>query len=135
MLNNVTMMGRLTRQPEIRRTQQGVAVTNFGLAVQRDYSDMGNVLTDFFEVVAWRTTAEFASKYLKKGQLVTISGRLQNSEWKDKDGTKKTRTEIQADRIYFADAKKPDGKEKEPYREPEPSDFEELEDEDWELPF
>lgn len=102
MLNHIALMGRLTRDPELRRTQTGTAVVNFTLAVDRDFGGGA----DFIDVIAWRNTAEFAEKYLVKGRQAVVSGRLQIREWTDKDGGKRRTAEIVADSIYFADSKK-----------------------------
>ena len=107
MLNRVVLMGRLTKKPELRRTQSGVAVTSFSLAVDRDYKDAeGNRETDFIDVVAWRGTAEFAAKYLDKGRMAAVTGTLQGRSWQDKDGNKRRSMEVLADSIYFADSKR-----------------------------
>lgn len=107
MLNHITVMGRLTRDPELRRTTAGVAVANFALAVDRDYSgkDGGEKETDFIEVVAWRGAGEFVSKYFTKGRMAVVSGRLQIRSWEDKDGAKRKSAEIVAESIYFGDSK------------------------------
>lgn len=107
MLNKVFVMGRLTRDPELRRTQSGTAVASFSLAVDRDYkSQSGEKETDFFDVVAWRTTGEFVAKYLTKGRMAVVEGRLQVRQWQDKDGNNRRSTEIIAENIYFGDSKK-----------------------------
>ena len=107
MLNNVIIMGRLTRDPELRRTQSGLAVTSFSLAVDRDFkSQSGEKETDFIDVVAWRSTAEFVAKYFTKGRMAVVEGRLQIRDWTDKDGNKRRNAEVLADNIYFGDAKK-----------------------------
>ena len=107
MLNNVIIMGRLTRDPELRRTQSGTAVTSFTMAVDRDFkSQSGEKETDFIDVVAWRSTAEFVAKYFTKGRMVVVEGRLQIRDWTDKDGNKRRNAEVLADNIYFGDAKK-----------------------------
>ncbi len=108
MLNQIVLMGRLTRDPELRRTQNGTAVASFTLAVDRDFSGRDSVekQTDFIDIVAWRNTAEFVSKYFIKGQLVAVSGRLQIRDWTDKDGGKRRSAEVVADNVYFADSKK-----------------------------
>lgn len=107
MLNHIVIMGRLTRDPELRRTQSGVAVTNFTLAVDRDYTgkDGGEKETDFIDCVAWRNAGEFVNKYFTKGRMACVSGRLQLREWTDKDGNKRRAAEIVADNVYFADSK------------------------------
>lgn len=103
MLNRVTMMGRLTRDPELRHTNSGTAVASFTLAVERDYRDKstGQKATDFVDVVAWRGAAEFASQYLHKGSMAVIDGRLQIREWQDRDGNKRRNAEVVAESIYF----------------------------------
>ena len=107
MLNKVFIMGRLTRDPELRRTQSGTAVTSFSLAVDRDYkSQSGEKETDFIDVVAWRSTAEFVAKYFTKGRMAVVEGRLQIRDWKDKDGNNRRSAEVVADNIYFGDSKR-----------------------------
>ena len=107
MLNKIFIMGRLTRDPELRRTQSGTAVTSFSLAVDRDFkSQSGEKETDFIDVVAWRSTAEFVAKYFTKGRMAVVEGRLQIRDWTDKDGNKRRNAEVLADNIYFGDAKK-----------------------------
>lgn len=109
MLNKVFVMGRLTRDPELRRTQLGTAVASFSLAVDRDYkSQSGEKETDFFDVVAWRSTGEFVAKYFTKGRMAVVEGRLQVRQWQDKDGNNRRSTEIIAENIYFGDSKKDD---------------------------
>lgn len=107
MLNHIVIMGRLTRDPELRRTGSGVAVASFTVAVDRDYSgkDGGEKETDFIDCVAWRGTGEFVSKYFAKGRMACVSGRLQLRVWTDKDGNKRRNAEIVADNVYFADSK------------------------------
>lgn len=106
MLNKIVLMGRLCQDPDLRRTQSGKAVTSFSLAVDRDFkAQSGEKETDFFDIVAWRNTAEFACTYLTKGQLVVVSGSMQNRDWTDKNGNKRRTTEVVADNIYFAGAK------------------------------
>ena len=107
MLNNIIIMGRLTRDPELRRTGSGVAVASFTLAVDRDYSskDGGEKETDFIDCVAWRQTGEFVSSHFEKGRMACVSGRLQIRNWTDKDGNKRRNAEVIADNIYFADSK------------------------------
>lgn len=107
MLNKIFIMGRLTRDPELRRTQNGTAVTIFTLAVDRDFKNAdGAKDTDFIDVVAWRNTAEFVSKYFSKGRMTVVEGRLQLRDWTDKEGNKRRNAEVLADNIYFGDAKK-----------------------------
>ena len=107
MLNKIIIMGRLTRDPELRRTGIGTAVTSFSLACDRDFkSQSGEKETDFIEVVAWKNTAEFVSKYFSKGRMAVVEGRLQIRDWTDKAGNKRTTAEVVADNVYFADSKR-----------------------------
>jgi single-strand DNA-binding protein len=109
MLNNVIIMGRLTRDPELRHPQSGIAVASMTLAVDRDFKNQGGSReTDFIDVVAWRNTGEFAAKYLSKGRMAVAEGRLQLRDWTDKDGNKRRTAEVVADNIYFADSKRSD---------------------------
>lgn len=108
MLNNVTIMGRLTADPELRKTGGGTSVTTFTLACERDFKTDGEKQADFFEVVAWKHTAEFVSKYFAKGRMAVVSGRLQTRSWTDKDGNKRKAVEIVADNVYFGDSKSAD---------------------------
>lgn len=115
MLNHIVLMGRLTKDPELRRTGTGVAVAYLTLAVDRDFkSESGERETDFIDIVAWRNTAEFASKYFKKGSMAVVSGRLQIRGWTDKEGNKRRNAEVVADNIYFGEAKKSDTKVSQP---------------------
>ena len=107
MLNKIFVMGRLTRDPELRRTQNGTAVAGFALAVDRDYKNAdGTKETDFIDVVAWRSSAEFVSKYFAKGRMAVVEGRLQIRDWTDKEGSKRRSAEVVADNVYFGDSKK-----------------------------
>ena len=108
MLNHIVIMGRLTRDPELRRTGSGVAVTSFSLAVDRDFApkDGGERETDFIDCVAWRQTGEFVSKYFAKGRMAVVSGRLQIRSWPDKAGNKRRSAEVVADNVYFGDSKR-----------------------------
>lgn len=107
MLNKVVIMGRFTKAPELRRTGSGTAVTSFSLACDRDFkSQSGEKETDFIEVVAWKNTAEFVSKYFSKGRMAVVEGRLQIRDWTDKAGNKRTTAEVVADNVYFADSKR-----------------------------
>ena len=145
MLNHITIMGRLTRDPEMRRTGSGVAVTSFTIACDRDFGQNGQKETDFIEVTAWRNTAEFVGKYFTKGRMAVVSGRLQIRSWTDKDGNKRKTAEIVADNVYFADSKKDDsnGYSTQNYgTAPAPAQndysangFDMLEDDDAQLPF
>lgn len=147
MLNHITIMGRLTRDPELRRTGSGIAVASFTVAVDRDYSDKqsGEKETDFIECVAWRQTGEFVSKYFTKGRMIVVDGRLQIRGWTDKDGNKRRTAEIVADSVYFGDSKKESsggdsyGNSYGGYNAPgypaPGSDFAPIEEEDAKLPF
>lgn len=108
MLNHIVIMGRLTRDPELRKTGSGVSVASFTVAVDRDFSgkDGGDKETDFIDCVAWRNTGEFVSKYFTKGRMIVVSGRLQLRDWTDKEGNKRRSAEIVADSCYFGDSKK-----------------------------
>ena len=133
MLNKIILMGRLTRDPELRRTQSGTVVASFTLAVDRDYKPQdGERETDFIDIVAWRGTGEFVSKYFTKGRMAVVEGRLQVRDWTDKDGNKRRSTEVVADNVYFGDSKRPEsGTPAEPSGE-----LQELPDEEkGELPF
>ena len=107
MLNRIVLMGRLTRDPELRRTQSGTAVTSFSIACDRDFkSQSGEKETDFIDIVAWRGTAEFVSKYFAKGRMAIVEGRLQIRDWTDNNGGKRRSAEVIADNIYFGDSKR-----------------------------
>lgn len=108
MLNHITIMGRLTRDPELRKTGSGTSVASFTVAVDRDFSgkDGGEKETDFIDCVAWRNTADFVSKYFAKGRMIVVSGRLQLRDWTDKEGNKRRAAEVVADSCYFGDSKK-----------------------------
>ena len=150
MLNRITIMGRLTRDPEIRYTQSQTPVTSFTLAVDRDFGgrDGGEKQTDFIDCVAWRQTAEFVSKYFTKGSMAVVSGRLQIRDWTDRDGGKRRNAEVVVDNIYFGESKRREGGEmrsdsrpayQSSYESVSPSmgasAFSELGDDDGELPF
>lgn len=146
MLNKIILMGRLTHDPELRRTQNGMAVTGFSLAVERDFKDEdGKRATDFVDIVAWRAAAEFVAKYFTKGRMAVVEGRLQIRDWKDKDGNNRRSAEVVADNIYFGDSKRDSqsggdyappayGSPAESYTAPASGGFAEIE-EDGELPF
>ena len=108
MLNHIVIMGRLTRDPELRRTGSGIAVASFTVAVDRDFGgrDGGEKETDFIDCVAWRQTGEFVSKYFTKGSMIVVSGRLQIRSWTDKDGNKRRTAEVVADNVYFGESKR-----------------------------
>ena len=141
MLNHITIMGRLTRDPEMRRTASGIACVNFTLAVDRDYSgkDGGEKETDFIDCIAWRGTAEFVEKHFTKGRMAVASGRLQIRKWTDKEGNQRRNAEVNADNVYFGDSKR--DAENTPatgYTAPSPApapDFTMLDGEDDALPF
>lgn len=146
MLNKIIIMGRLVKDPELRRTQSGTAVTSFRLAVDRDFKAKdGTKEADFFDVTAWRSTAEYVSKYFTKGRMAVVSGRLQSRPWKDQDGNKRVAIEIVAESVYFGDSKREDtggaagsgaqGGGTGYMYEPTGSGFEEIGEEDGELPF
>ena len=147
MLNHITIMGRLTRDPELRRTGSGIAVASFTLAVDRDYKpDGGERECDFIDCVAWRQTGEFISKYFSRGRMAVVDGRLQIRSWTDKDGNKRRSAEVVADNVYFGDSKKEQSNEGTAYGSsygnyggyavPGPgSDFAPIEDDDAQLPF
>lgn len=145
MLNEICIMGRLTRDPELRQTPSNVPVASFSVAVDRDFGKDpdGNKQTDFFEVVAWRQTGEFVSKYFQKGSLIVVTGAMQSRRWTDKDGNKRLSWEIIADRVYFGGSKRdgdtapstaPSGQS---YSAPQPQGFTDIPDgeDDGELPF
>lgn len=110
MLNHIVIMGRLTRDPELRYTQSQIPVASFSVAVDRDRAPQGaDRETDFIDCVAWRHTAEFVSKYFAKGSMAVVSGRLQMRDWTDRDGNKRRSAEIVADNVYFGETKRKDG--------------------------
>ena len=141
MLNKVVIMGRFTKDPELRRTGSGAAVTSFSLACDRDFkSQSGDKETDFIEVVAWKNTAEFVSKYFSKGRMAVVEGRLQIRDWTDKDGGKRRSAEVVADNVYFADSKRSESNEnqKENFNALSgrlSDDFVPISEEDGEIPF
>ena len=134
MLNQIVIMGRLTREPELRRTGSGTAVTGFTLAVDRDFKGDGERETDFIDCVAWRQLGEFVAKYFTKGSMAVVSGRLQIRNWTDKDGNKRRSAEIVADNVYFAESRKTGG-DPQPDTAPGTDEFAELTGEDGQLPF
>ena len=151
MLNKIFIMGRLTRDPELRRTANSTPVTSFSLAVDRDFkSQSGEKSTDFIDVVAWRSTAEFVAKYFTKGRMAIVEGRLQIRDWKDKDGNNRRSAEVVADNIYFGDSKRDSAGDMGGYSAPAytapaggysapvgggSSGFAEIDEEDGDLPF
>ncbi len=108
MLNHITIMGRLVRDPELRSTQSGVSVASFTVAVDRDFGgrDGGEKQTDFIDCVAWRQTGEFVSKYFRKGSMIVVSGRLQSRKWQDREGNNRTNWEVNADNVYFGESRR-----------------------------
>ena len=112
MLNHITIMGRLTRDPELRRTNSGTAVCSFTVACDRDF---GEKETDFIECVAWKGTGEFVSNHFAKGKMIVVSGRLQIRKWTDKDGNKRQTAEVNADNVYFGEAKSGESKQKDDF--------------------
>ena len=142
MLNHITIMGRLTRDPELRRTGSGIAVASFTVAVDRDFADKqsGEKETDFIDCVAWRQTGEFVSKYFAKGRMIVVDGRLQIRSWTDKDGNKRRTAEVVADNVYFGDSKNDSGNQNSGYTgsakaDSAPGTFAPIEEEDAQLPF
>ena len=133
MLNKIILMGRLTRDPELRQTQSGTKVASFSLAVDRDFAGQdGKRETDFIDCVAWRGTGEFAAKYFTRGQMAAVEGRLQVRDWTDKDGNKRSSTEVLADSVYFGDSKRSESDT----QEAAGSELQELPDEEkGEIPF
>lgn len=120
MLNIIVIMGRLTRDPDIRRTGSGIQVGNFTVAVDRDFKGQdGNKETDFIDCVAWRGTAEILGKYFRKGSMATVTGRMQSRKWTDKDGNKRTAWEIQVEKLYFGESKKSDNGSTGGYTQPQ----------------
>ena len=164
MLNHIVLMGRLTRDPELRYTQSQTPVASFSLAVDRDYGRGEEKQTDFIDCVAWRQTGEFVSKYFQKGSMAVVSGRLQIRDWTDRDGNKRRSAEVVVDNVYFGESKRREGESRDNYgprdsygsrdnyssrdsygqrdsrqdsapRQAGPSAFSELDDGDGELPF
>ena len=131
MLNHIVLAGRLTKDPELRRTQSGVAVTSFTLACDRDRAPQGQDReTDFIDIVAWRNTAELVSKYFTKGRMAVVSGRLQIRNWNDKEGNKRRSAEVVADNIYFGDSKREERSDADDSGLKTPEYFAELDDSD-----
>ena len=128
MLNKIIIQGRLTRDPELRRTGTGTPVTSFTLAVDRDFGDKE---TDFIEFVAWKNTAEFVEKYFSKGRMAVVVGRLQIRSWNDKDGNKRKTAEVVAENVYFGDSKS----DSSPAQNEPAQDYQMLTDDDVQLPF
>lgn len=145
MLNKTILMGRLTKNPELRYTQTNIPVATFTLAVDRGYKKDDAQNTDFINIVAWRNTAEFVSKWFTKGQLVAVSGRIQSRSFKDKDGNNRNAVEVVADECFFAESKRNDAPTAaptetvsntyEPSEDVSSTEFEELIGDDGELPF
>ncbi|MGI5985531.1 MAG: single-stranded DNA-binding protein [Clostridiales bacterium] len=147
MLNHITLMGRLTRDPELRYTSSGTPVASFTLAVDRDFAskESGEKQTDFIDIVAWRQTGEFVSKFFTKGSMAVVSGRLQIRDWQDKDGNKRRSAEVVADNVYFGESKRSRDSSDTGYHEGPPSRssesgfkgsaFSELDEGDGDLPF
>ena len=153
MLNHIVIMGRLTRDPELRTTQSGVSVTSFTVAVDRDFGgrDGGERQTDFVDCVAWRQTGEFVSKYFHKGSMIVVSGRLQSRKWQDREGNNRVNWEINADNVYVGESRRDGDSSRDSYSNntysgsydsgrssapaPASNTFVELDDGDGELPF
>ena len=136
MLNKIFIMGRLTRDPELRRTQNGTAVASFALAVDRDFKNAdGTKETDFIDVVVWRGTAEFVSRYFTKGRMAVVDGRLQMRDWQDKNGNNRRSAEVVADNMYFVDSRKDTDAQGTFPRTDVKSQFVELDEDESDLPF
>lgn len=142
MLNHITLMGRLTKDPELRSTMSDKNVANFTVAVDRDYNSGSEKQTDFIECVAWKGTAEFVSKYFRKGSMIIVVGKLQSRKWQDRDGNNRINWEVVADSVYFGESKniQPNAAQatyQQNYGNPNVGapDFEDLDDSDGELPF
>lgn len=145
MLNRVNLMGRLVRDPELRQTTGGTPVATFTLAVEQDFKDKstGERSADFIDIVAWRQTGEFVSRYLSKGRMCVVDGRLQARTWKDKNGNSRKTVEVVADHVYFADSRRESDASgagapaHSPYAPPQTGadDFAEIDDDPGELPF
>lgn len=134
MLNKVVLMGRLTRDPELKRTSSGTAVTSFSIAVDRDFKDKNGVKeTDFIDIVVWRNTAEFVSKYFTKGRMAVVEGRLQIRDWTDRDGSKRRTAEVVAENVYFGDTRRDEQHAEN--MNVRSGEFAEIREEDGELPF
>jgi single-strand DNA-binding protein len=138
MLNHIVLMGRLTRDPELRRTGSGTPVASFTIAVDRDFGskDGGEKETDFIDIVAWRNTAEFVSKYFTKGRMAVVNGRLQVRNWTDDKGNNRRTAEVVADNVYFGDTKRTDDNATQnTYQDAGASNFEEMTGDDSDVPF
>lgn len=148
MLNHIVIMGRMTRDPELRHTGSGIAVASFTLAVDRDFTDKnsGEKETDFIDCTAWRNTAEFVSKYFTKGRMAVVSGKLQIRNWTDKEGNKRRSAEVVVENVYFGDSKKEEtngsnyggnygGYNAPAYSAAPAQDYAQIEDDDGQLPF
>lgn len=135
MLNSITIQGRFCRNPELRRTQSGKAVTSFTLACDRDFKSDDGPTVDFVDIVTWGATAEFVDKYFAKGRMAVVSGRLQVRGWTDKEGNKRRTTEIVADHVYFGDSKREAQSDSNDAGLQAPAEFAQLDDDDGELPF
>ena len=139
MLNRIVLMGRLTRDPELRRTGSGTAVSSFSIAVDRDFKGQsGEKETDFIDIVAWRNTAEFVSKHFTKGRMAVVEGRLQIRDWKDKEGNNRRSAEVVADNVYFGDSKRDRDAAGGSYtggQTAQSGGFNEIDEDDGELPF
>lgn len=136
MLNRIIIAGRLAHDVELRHTQSGTSVANFTIAVDRDFKDQnGGRAVDWVDVIAWRGTGEFAAKYLSKGRMAIVDGRLQIREWTDKEGNKRRNAEVVADHIYFCDSKREDHGSNSSEPENQTDQFSELDDDGGQFPF
>lgn len=133
-LNHIVLMGRMVKDPEKRTTASGVSVCNFTIAVERDYKNGDERVSDFIECVVWRGAADFVEKYMGKGRMVVVSGSLQSKKWQDKDGNNRTSWEVQATNVYFADSKKDGAEQSSPATAQTPG-YEDLGNDEPVLPF
>ena len=144
MINSVVIMGRLTFDPELRTTPNGISVVRFQVACDRNFSRSGeDRKTDFIDVTAWRQTAEFVSRYFRKGSMIAVEGSIQTDSFTDKDGNKRKTVQVVANNVSFCGSKAESGTTSNPvFSQPAPSyasadnsDFEEISDDDDDLPF
>ena len=131
MLNHITIMGRLVRDPELRKTQSGVSVASFTVAVDRDFKNGDEKVTDYIDCTAWRGQADFIAKYFSKGRMIVVDGALNSRKWTDKDGNNRVSWEVQAQNVYFGDSKRND----DGGQQSKPQTFEEVANDDGDLPF
>lgn len=135
MLNRITVMGRLVRDPDLRKTASDISVVSFTVAVDRDFKQGDERVADFIPVTAWRGTADFIARNFSKGRMICVDGPLQTRNYEDKEGNKRTAFEIVAQNVYFADSKKGGASQPGAYQTPKMPDFEEVSPDDGDLPF